>query len=140
LARMWPSSRMRHIWVMNSSSPASPSPQPMTTSAGAAAVKKSARTARMRVRTIAKFSADGIHCSRNRLIGRMIPFEAATLTWVDGFCADMGGLPLRTRCVQRSEEHTSELQSRFDLVCRLLLEKKNNNNQYIQRRKQSQVL
>src|SRR5438067_8612416 len=26
---------------------------------------------------------------------------------------------------QRSEEHTSELQSRFDLVCRLLLEKKN---------------
>src|SRR5437868_11379869 len=26
------------------------------------------------------------------------------------------------RC--RSEEHTSELQSRFDLVCRLLLEKK----------------
>src|SRR5207249_10764371 len=24
---------------------------------------------------------------------------------------------------QRSEEHTSELQSRFDLVCRLLLEK-----------------
>src|SRR6266849_6428360 len=27
----------------------------------------------------------------------------------------------------RSEEHTSELQSRVDLVCRLLLEKKNNN-------------
>src|SRR5437868_11353151 len=27
-------------------------------------------------------------------------------------------------CRQRSEEHTSELQSRFDLVCRLLLEKK----------------
>src|SRR5699024_12847925 len=26
----------------------------------------------------------------------------------------------------RSEEHTSELQSRFDLVCRLLLEKKKN--------------
>src|SRR6266513_6401761 len=28
----------------------------------------------------------------------------------------------------RSEEHTSELQSRFDLVCRLLLEKKKNND------------
>src|SRR5699024_12274151 len=27
-------------------------------------------------------------------------------------------------CIYRSEEHTSELQSRFDLVCRLLLEKK----------------
>src|SRR5699024_12205922 len=29
------------------------------------------------------------------------------------------------RALARSEEHTSELQSRFDLVCRLLLEKKN---------------
>src|SRR5206468_5968968 len=28
----------------------------------------------------------------------------------------------------RSEEHTSELQSRSDLVCRLLLEKKKHNN------------
>src|SRR2546429_2683593 len=28
----------------------------------------------------------------------------------------------------RSEEHTSELQSRLHLVCRLLLEKKKNNN------------
>src|SRR5690349_23435400 len=28
------------------------------------------------------------------------------------------------RCRKRSEEHTSELQSRRDLVCRLLLEKK----------------
>src|SRR5207249_9875599 len=31
--------------------------------------------------------------------------------------------PLGHICL-RSEEHTSELQSRFDLVCRLLLEKK----------------
>src|SRR6266496_2286339 len=30
----------------------------------------------------------------------------------------------RTPCNSRSEEHTSELQSRRDLVCRLLLEKK----------------
>src|SRR5206468_10114846 len=29
-----------------------------------------------------------------------------------------------TTCLGRSEEHTSELQSRSDLVCRLLLEKK----------------
>src|SRR5207249_9450344 len=37
------------------------------------------------------------------------------------------GRPLYTRTnrtATRSEEHTSELQSRFDLVCRLLLEKK----------------
>src|SRR5437868_7903670 len=33
----------------------------------------------------------------------------------------------RTKAIlARSEEHTSELQSRFDLVCRLLLEKKKN--------------
>src|SRR3989442_6880809 len=32
---------------------------------------------------------------------------------------------------QRSEEHTSELQSRPHLVCRLLLEKKNSNIQMI---------
>src|SRR2546421_1446521 len=31
---------------------------------------------------------------------------------------------LRSRMSSRSEEHTSELQSRSDLVCRLLLEKK----------------
>src|SRR5438034_7280693 len=30
----------------------------------------------------------------------------------------------------RSEEHTSELQSHSDLVCRLLLEKKKNSNNY----------
>src|SRR5699024_11771142 len=34
------------------------------------------------------------------------------------------GSEQRTRWSRRSEEHTSELQSRFDLVCRLLLEKK----------------
>src|SRR2546429_5898349 len=32
------------------------------------------------------------------------------------------------RCLQRSEEHTSELQSRLHLVCRLLLEKKKTND------------
>src|SRR3712207_7571994 len=31
----------------------------------------------------------------------------------------------------RSEEHTSELQSRQYLVCRLLLEKKNNHSHYV---------
>src|SRR5699024_6598044 len=36
--------------------------------------------------------------------------------------------PVRTR----SEEHTSELQSRFDLVCRLLLEKKNIDSSHFQ--------
>src|SRR5207249_5078074 len=36
----------------------------------------------------------------------------------------MPGMALIRGAGPRSEEHTSELQSRFDLVCRLLLEKK----------------
>src|SRR3712207_8937325 len=40
----------------------------------------------------------------------------------------LGGLQdAQRRGVQRSEEHTSELQSRQYLVCRLLLEKKKKN-------------
>src|SRR5690349_22747335 len=35
----------------------------------------------------------------------------------------------RRSCGPRSEEHTSELQSRRDLVCRLLLEKKKQTNE-----------
>src|SRR5689334_24366550 len=38
---------------------------------------------------------------------------------------DPAELDLRGWPVRRSEEHTSELQSQFHLVCRLLLEKKN---------------
>src|SRR6266481_7994928 len=34
---------------------------------------------------------------------------------------------IRRACGRRSEEHTSELQSQFHLVCRLLLEKKKKN-------------
>src|SRR5690349_23383831 len=38
-------------------------------------------------------------------------------------------------CFPRSEEHTSELQSRRDLVCRLLLEKKKKKENKIQEHK-----
>src|SRR5206468_12863259 len=38
----------------------------------------------------------------------------------------------KSKSRNRSEEHTSELQSRSDLVCRLLLEKKKNNLQPVQ--------
>src|SRR5205809_2669035 len=38
------------------------------------------------------------------------------------------GAPIRSRV--RSEEHTSELQSRLHLVCRLLLEKKKKKTQH----------
>src|SRR5688572_31333845 len=43
------------------------------------------------------------------------------------------GFPSTCPCRNsRSEEHTSELQSQSNLVCRLLLEKKKKNTSYIQ--------
>src|SRR5699024_12389355 len=48
-----------------------------------------------------------------------------TVTIPGGGVSGCSGTPSRTAFI-RSEEHTSELQSRFDLVCRLLLEKKKN--------------
>src|SRR3712207_8066878 len=49
--------------------------------------------------------------------------------WSVGIAAAQHGDTLTTVLARaRSEEHTSELQSRQYLVCRLLLEKKNNNN------------
>src|SRR5688572_32252738 len=44
---------------------------------------------------------------------------SVTVSDVNG-CADSLSIP-----IDRSEEHTSELQSQSNLVCRLLLEKKN---------------
>src|SRR2546428_5233981 len=55
----------------------------------------------------------GINGSRTRLSG----------TWNSGRFEAQGHRVRKEQ--QRSEEHTSELQSRSDLVCRLLLEKKN---------------
>src|SRR5437870_11272221 len=46
--------------------------------------------------------------------------------------ADRRALP-RAHAVVRSEEHTSELQSRGHLVCRLLLEKKKKNRPNLMR-------
>src|SRR2546427_3732357 len=54
------------------------------------------------------------HSSRpatNRSLGSFLPMN----TRIDSFLSAL---------VQRSEEHTSELQSQSNLVCRLLLEKK----------------
>src|SRR5699024_11939446 len=64
--------------------------------------------------------------ARARMLGRIRTFFHDLQEW--------GWIPVRfspervfraPRSLTRSEEHTSELQSRFDLVCRLLLEKKN---------------
>src|SRR5438034_5486306 len=42
--------------------------------------------------------------------------------------------------IHRSEEHTSELQSHSDLVCRLLLEKKNNGTDADRKSRRTRVL
>src|SRR2546422_4164052 len=54
-----------------------------------------------------------------------------------GICLKNEIIPVyagRCRSFLRSEEHTSELQSRLHLVCRLLLEKKKKRNAQIRRR------
>src|SRR5690606_40708698 len=58
---------------------------------------------------------------------------------IDRYCSIGSGvakhsvIPFRARVseAKRSEEHTSELQSRENLVCRLLLEKKNETEEII---------
>src|SRR5690606_40965350 len=57
--------------------------------------------------------------SRNRIGANILTITAGTM-W-----ARFSKVLLSARTSSRSEEHTSELQSRENLVCRLLLEKKN---------------
>src|SRR5689334_25163033 len=53
-----------------------------------------------------------------------IVFAFGLLQWAAGSALTMTGGPPSFGADVRSEEHTSELQSQFHLVCRLLLEKK----------------
>src|SRR5260370_17049279 len=55
------------------------------------------------------------HLTQKRLHHRQCPQRGAVVALA------------RLVLVERSEEHTSELQSHLNLVCRLLLEKKKNN-------------
>src|SRR5690606_40216397 len=63
---------------------------------------------------------DDIHVSRNLLDGLELALDQIGL---DGLASAYTGTGRPDQA--RSEEHTSELQSRDNLVCRLLLEKKN---------------
>src|SRR5699024_6644673 len=56
--------------------------------------------------------------------GVVITDPDGTITKVNQGFLELTGFESGNNLVGRSEEHTSELQSRFDLVCRLLLEKK----------------
>src|SRR5438034_7074388 len=63
---------------------------------------------------------------RPRLLGRLqVPRRAGRPARREDLLVGPG------RDAHRSEEHTSELQSHSDLVCRLLLEKKKKNNIYV---------
>src|SRR5207249_10922491 len=62
------------------------------------------------------------HWKPRRLV---VPMRTATPSNFDFFHEIGKAIGVSNRVPKsRSEEHTSELQSRFDLVCRLLLEKK----------------
>src|SRR2546427_7873517 len=70
---------------------------------------------------------------RLELVGRL-PIGERTLEHqlplaVGRECMAAAGAALRVQVEQRSEEHTSELQSQSNLVCRLLLEKKKKKQQ-----------
>src|SRR2546430_10794163 len=54
----------------------------------------------------------------DQIVGMLEPGRKANEAFADA------ELSARLRCQPRSEEHTSELQSQSNLVCRLLLEKK----------------
>src|SRR2546427_8150952 len=62
--------------------------------------------------------------SISRLIGGPGPQQTSKVYAADGRLITELGLERRTVLALRSEEHTSELQSQSNLVCRLLLEKK----------------
>src|SRR2546430_5038456 len=59
----------------------------------------------------------------------LCPSNSALNVWKNSSCVI--SLPSR-KCTSRSEEHTSELQSQSNLVCRLLLEKKKKNKKHLQ--------
>src|SRR5699024_10071038 len=78
---------------------------------------------------------DGGRLNDKDMLGYFVYHTAPAIDWLadHGIKLDditiTGGMSRkrthRPASMARSEEHTSELQSRFDLVCRLLLEKKN---------------
>src|SRR5699024_12023554 len=75
-----------------------------------------------------------LHSFPTRRSSDLSPFQALSKAVVDNLRVKLGPWFLeydndksRNVAFIRSEEHTSELQSRFDLVCRLLLE--NNNSE-----------
>src|ERR1035441_35545 len=74
-------------------------------------------------------SAPRIYCSRPPLPGVDLTDAANQQVRDPTIRPRLSGASDRENIVQRSEEHTSELQSLRHLVCRLLLEKKKKKSQ-----------
>src|SRR2546422_3558277 len=74
--------------------------------------------------TYKDFLAGGEGIATNVLANRLQRLEAEGVIGKGRDAADARRLVYRLTTKGRSEEHTSELQSRLHLVCRLLLEKK----------------
>src|SRR3712207_7799509 len=70
--------------------------------------------------TLFRSASSSTPAATGRAPGRHRPTTRPASTPRSGATRPVGG----SVCVRRSEEHTSELQSRQYLVCRLLLEKK----------------
>src|SRR5256884_3062805 len=93
--------------------------------------KASVRDLRYRFSVVEDLLRDGeeIHITkRKRVIARLLPPDPVAPAAFPDFLArqkkTFGKKRLKVSGAERSEEHTSELQSRLHLVCRLLLEKK----------------
>src|SRR5207247_6510272 len=71
-----------------------------------------------------------LNAARDRLRNMVAAFDAGDVMYrqTDTLSRGQQQKVLLMAALLRSEEHTSELQSRVDLVCRLLLEKKKNNS------------
>src|SRR2546429_2393239 len=66
-----------------------------------------------------------VSCSAGKILCVSSVHEVIPWAGHVNYAASKGGVMLMMKSLaQRSEEHTSELQSRLHLVCRLLLEKK----------------
>src|SRR5687768_17645690 len=112
---------LRGTWILDTKSNRGNPSEPAAMSAAVAPLKRR------------RLVDDAVQMLRAAILkGRMV--DGARLRQTD--LADQLGIsrtPIREALVrlqqERSEEHTSELQSRLHLVCRLLLEKKKTKNQ-----------
>src|SRR5207248_4833287 len=115
------SARQSTAWIAASASTSSSSARPCSSGASAHCSGTCVRIADPSIRSITKNGAPNTPASSHERMGRAIE-TGSSLIALRILYSRSTSCALATL---RSEEHTSELQSPYDLVCRLLLEKKN---------------